>query len=46
MYPPFGGDPSAPELLAFNEPNITEAEANAFATFKTGKDDYRNVFQY
>jgi hypothetical protein len=24
MYPPFGGDPSTPSLVAFNDPNITK----------------------
>lgn len=23
-YPPFGGDPSTPSLIAFNDPNITK----------------------
>jgi hypothetical protein len=24
-YPPFGGDPSAPSIIAFGDPNVTEA---------------------
>lgn len=44
-YPPFGGDPSAPSVIAFNDLNLTEAEATQTLVFKTGKDDYRNVYQ-
>ena len=44
-YPPFGGDPSAPSVIAFNDLNLTEAGATQTLVFKTGKDDYRNVYQ-
>jgi hypothetical protein len=44
-YPPFGGDPSAPSVINFNDLNITEAEADQTIVFKTGKGDYRDVYQ-
>jgi len=44
-YPPFGGDPSAPSIIALNELNFTKEEASMSIVFKTGKDDYRNVYQ-
>lgn len=45
-YPPFGGDPSAPSVIAFNELNFTASETNLDVVFATGKDDYRKVYQY
>ena len=45
-YPPFGGDPSAPNNVAFNDPNITKEQANLRLVFQTGKDDYKKLGQY
>jgi hypothetical protein len=36
-YPPFGGDPSTPSLIAFNDPNITKEEATMTLEWSTGK---------
>jgi hypothetical protein len=44
-YPPFGGDPSAPSVIALNDLNLTETDELQTIVFKTGKDDYRNVYQ-
>jgi hypothetical protein len=44
-YPPFGGDPSAPSQIAFNDLNLTKEEASDIFIFHTGKDDFRNVYQ-
>lgn len=44
-YPPFGGDPSAQSVIAFNDLNITQQEATMRITFWTGKDDYTKTLQ-
>jgi hypothetical protein len=44
-YPPFGGDPSAPSVIALNDLNLTESEASTTIVFKTGKDNFRDVYQ-
>jgi hypothetical protein len=44
-YPPFGGDPSAPSVIALNDLNLTNEESTQTIVFKTGKDDFRNVYQ-
>jgi hypothetical protein len=44
-YPPFGGDPSAPSVINFNDLNFTEHEATQTLVFKTGKNNYRDVYQ-
>ena len=36
-YPPFGGDPSAPSVIALNDLNLTQAESNQIFVFETGK---------
>lgn len=45
QYAPFGGDPSAPSVIAFNDLNFTKEEATQTIVFKTGKADYRDVYQ-
>ena len=46
QYPPYGGDPSTPSLILFNDPNVTKEEVTMELQVFTGKDDYKNVGQY
>lgn len=45
-YPPFGGDPSTPALIAFNDLNITQEEAVLDLEWHTGKDNSTMTAQY
>ena len=39
-YPPFGGDPSIQNNIAFNDKNISKEEAVLELEWHTGKDNY------
>lgn len=45
-YPPFGGDPSAPSVIALNDLNLTrDSEELQTIVFKTGKGNFADVYQ-
>lgn len=45
-YPPFGGDPSTPAYIAFNDLNVTEEEVVLELEWHTGKADSLMTSQY
>ena len=45
-YPPFGGDPSIPAYIAFNDLNVSEQDATLELEWYTGKDNISLLAQY
>lgn len=45
-YPPFGGDPSTPAYVAFNDLNVSQEDVTLELEWYTGKNDSKMASQY